>query len=87
MPIEREIEHGVSLLREASNEAKWEGRVTAIPIDEVCKWDDGAGPCNKPVRNVVVLPYEDLKGCHGIAVCDHHTQCLEQSITRWRELN
>ena len=87
-PTDSEIEHGVELLREASADTDWAGGVALIPIDEVCKVKTGGGArCGAPVRNALVLPFRDLEGCHVIALCDHHTICLQAAVERWRELD
>lgn len=82
-----EICHGVALLQEAHRTTAWDGAVSAIPIDEVCKWNQGSGPCGKPVRQALVLRFKNGKGCHCIAFCDHHADALRESVAAWRRLN
>jgi len=77
----------MSLLRDARENDDWGGPVAVIPVDDVCRWDHGHGPCNKPLRNVVLLMHRDKKGAHAIALCEHHTACMQASVRMWREQN
>ena len=82
-PSEKEIGHALSLLRESDD---WEGRYTVVPIDKVCRWNDGDGHCNEPLYNAVVLLCDD-KSVEVVGLCKHHCVCMETAIKKWRELN
>ena len=93
MPIEPtkpELAHALSLLRDAS--AEWEGRFTALPIDEVCRWNAGDGPCLEPVRNAMILlnrreAAEGASEVSVLALCERHTHCMVHGVMIRRELN
>lgn len=86
-PTKREITRGVTLLREAYEDLNWEGPIAVIPVDEVCKWDHGDGPCERPLKNAIVLLCKGKKGVHVVAYCSHHTKCMEAATKAWREKN
>ena len=85
-PTEQDIEHGISLLREAHNDYRWKGKASFVPIDFECRWGYPKQTCGRNLHKVVVLPFEDLQGVHVIAVCDHHADCLEAALKKWREM-
>jgi hypothetical protein len=82
-PTEKEISHGLSLLRELED---WEGSYTVVPIDKVCRWNSGDGHCNEPLYNAVVLLCND-KGVHLLGLCKHHSACMVSAIKTYREMN
>jgi hypothetical protein len=91
IPTEAEISHGITLLRDTQN---WKGHVAVIPVDPVCRWNQGGGTqvCGDPVENAVVLLSDAAKAKVGdpvevIVFCKHHTNCLVEAVGRWRRMS
>ncbi len=79
---EKEVAHGVSLLHEIQE--TWEGGYTLIPIDAVCRFNDGDGFCDKTLWTAVVLLGRGDPECHVLALCEHHAEIMEEAVGRWR---
>jgi hypothetical protein len=84
-PTEIEIYHAIELLREAEN---WTGKLAAVPIDPVCLWDDGSGPCGELLSNICILLQEkgNAHSVDAVAFCEHHTKCMQEGLRRWRTM-
>lgn len=84
-PNDTEIKHGISLLRNTQN---WEGPVTVVTIDPVCKWrlSKDLPSCDAPVENVVVLLRKEADNVEAIALCQHHTNCMLAALQEWRQM-
>jgi hypothetical protein len=85
-PTDPEINHAISLLREVPS---WDGRIAIIPIDPICLWDAGEGPCGEHLEEAsVLLQEEEGSYCaHVLVLCKHHAQCMEAGVTKWRTLS
>jgi len=86
-PTEKEIIRGISLLRMTSEEKEWVGPAAVFPIDEVCKWIEGRKICGKPIQNALVLLCKNIEQLHVVALCEHHTACMEAAVEAWRSQN
>ena len=89
MRRELEIQHGVSLLQEAHAIQKWSGSVAVTPVDSVCRFNTGDGPCGSRLANAMVMLWEDdgTAGTHVMILCEYHTAVLREALDRWREIN
>ena len=86
-PTAPEISHSMTLLREVPG---WDGRVAMVPIDPVCLWDDGGGPCEEPLGKASLLLLVDEDGehsAHVLALCEHHANCMEAGVVKWRAMS
>lgn len=80
--------HALKLLQEARDAHQWGGPAAAVPIDPLCLWrEEGKAPCRQKIQNAIVLLWKDGEGCHVLALCEHHTACLQQAVALWRQKN
>jgi len=78
-----EIQHGMKLLREIDD---WDGPVAVVEIDPVCKWDHGAGRCGRPLARIVIVLRAKERSVDAVAYCEHHAECMETAVQRWRDM-
>ena len=85
-PTDHEIEHAMTLLQSAEH---WDGRMTLIPIDPLCLWDDGSGPCGRILEECCVLLEEEDRNysAHVLVLCAYHAKCVEAGLLKWRSLS
>lgn len=86
-PTDPELSHSMSLLREIPG---WDGRVAMVPIDAVCLWDGGEGPCEGALGKASVLLVKNADGefsAHVLVLCDHHANCMEAGVAKWKAMS
>jgi len=85
-PTEPEVEHAMSLLREVSS---WDGKMAVVPVDPLCLWDAGDGPCGEHLEGACVLLQEEAGGraAHVLVLCGYHAACMTAGLAKWRTLS